>query len=358
MLTPSGTGRGGPERRVANAIRKVRTGRTIEEENLPEIRIFITVLEAAQIVLGYGDEELRQGGALYQCARERLSSTLTRNYLKWALEKDVNESFTSLINFLNIWSKIIEGAPSEHNYKRNRPPMMSHMINEDKKTYCFNKDINVCPWHKKEFGSNENHFLDRCAEFKALSIKQGRDFIYANRLCKICFKRNHVAKNCKNLRALCRRCKGTSNTHHYLLHENRSELINNNGETPVESVENNKCQDKRHAISLQTVPVWVRNGDNKIKINALLDSGSNCSFISKDVVKALGLQEFDHEVRTLHMMNITDQALNVSKVKFELASVEQRWVRTECMLSVPNILLKSRPVPWQQYKKVVTFEIN
>ena len=341
---------GGPERRVADAIRKVRSGRTIEEENLPELRRYITVLEAAEIALGYDDDELRQGGALYQCARERLSSSLTRNYLKWALEKDVSESFQSLTTFLTIWSKVIEGTPSEHNIKRNRPPILSHTIDNDKRNCRPNKDnfVIVCPWHKKEHGSNESHFLDRCADFKALSVKQRRDFIYVNRLCKICFKKNHIAKNCRNQRALCRRCKGSNNTHHFLLHEDRND---SNGEIPVESIENNNCQDKKDAISLQTVPVIVRNGEKQIKINALLDSGSNCSFLSKEIVKTLGLKEFDHETRTLHMMNVTDQALRVSKVKFELASVDGRWVRTECMLSVPNILLKSKPVSWQKYKE-------
>lgn len=137
--------------------------------------------------------------------------------------------------------------------------------------------------------------MDRCADFKALSVKQRRDFIYANRLYKLCFKRNHVSKECKNQRASCRHCKGISNRHHYLLHENKNYLnnISENSNSPVEVIENHNCQDKRPAISLQTVSVIVRNGDNQIEINGLLDSGSNCSFISREIAKTQRLKEFD-----------------------------------------------------------------
>jgi len=53
----------------------------------------------------------------------------------------------------------------------------------------------TCAWHQKERGIVEHHYLDRCAQFKALSVKDRRDFVYTNRLCRICFKKNHMAKD-------------------------------------------------------------------------------------------------------------------------------------------------------------------
>ena len=52
-----------------------------------------------------------------------------------------------------------------------------------------------------------------------------------------------------------------------------------NAETPTES------------YSLQTVPVWMKANGRKVKINAILDDGSNETFLNEEVAGALGLQE-------------------------------------------------------------------
>ena len=303
-------------------------------------------------MLGEESEELTQRGALYQCAKERLSSSLLREYMRWVVEQNASEQFSSLIKCLCQWSKIIENAPQAS--KRIRPPMISHnqtLCRESPNNYSSTKEsfVPVCAWHQKEKGVVEKHYLDRCAEFKALTVKERRDFVYANRLCKICFKRNHFAKDCKNKRALCKRCRSDKNKHHFLLHENCVGLEASQTHTS-EVVESNNCQIQQSAISLQTVPVFVQSGENRIKINALLDSGSNTSFISQSLIKTLGIEPYDHETRVMHTLNSCDQALEVSRVKVELCSVNGDFKRTECLTAVPDILQNSKPVVWQQLK--------
>ena len=347
---------GGEDRRITEAIRRVRTGKTIDEENLPEVRRFTTTLESAEIALTTSGEDVSNHGALYHCAKERLSPSLLRTYIKWIFDTGVSESFKSLINFMTQWSKILENAPACKRIAR--PFMTSHVLDTNASTsnniknLSRSKEIFIppCVYHQKEKGQNERHYLDNCALFKALSVKDRRDFTYANRLCKICLKRNHMAKDCRNQRAMCKRCKSGNNKHHFLLHEMRNEREDQIDLNQNEMLESNNCNFKTGGISLQTVPVIIRNGNKKLKINCLIDSGSNSSFISKDVVKALGLTEFNHETRIMNTVTKINEPIKVSKVRFELASVDGQYVKTEEMYSVSSILIKSEPIAWQEDK--------
>ena len=143
---------GGDERHVSEVVRQVRTGKTVDEENLAELRRFVSTLEAAVVALGENNENLRGCGTLYQCARERLSSTLAREYTRWTVEQDVSEAFSSLITFLSKWSKIIESAPQGAK-SRQRPPMISHnqMLTDAGRNVTPKRDfLPTCAWHQKE----------------------------------------------------------------------------------------------------------------------------------------------------------------------------------------------------------------
>ena len=43
-------------------------------------------------------------------------------------------------------------------------------------------------------------------------------------------------------------------------------------------------------IALRTIPVYLKNGIKKIKVNALLDDASTKTYINSDVAAELGLQ--------------------------------------------------------------------
>ena len=45
-----------------------------------------------------------------------------------------------------------------------------------------------------------------------------------------------------------------------------------------------------HLMTLRTVPVIVKNGNKKIRINALLDDASTTSYLNADIAVELGLQ--------------------------------------------------------------------
>ena len=50
-------------------------------------------------------------------------------------------------------------------------------------------------------------------------------------------------------------------------------------------------------VSLRTVTVYLKNGDRKLKINALLDDASTETYINTDVTVELGLQGHPQKVK-------------------------------------------------------------
>ena len=74
---------GGNKRLVSEAVKNVRKGKTICEEDAGEIGEFIAEHAA----------ELDEAGTSFHFARERLASGQLRQFLHWCNSKDVSESF-------------------------------------------------------------------------------------------------------------------------------------------------------------------------------------------------------------------------------------------------------------------------
>ena len=49
-------------------------------------------------------------------------------------------------------------------------------------------------------------------------------------------------------------------------------------------------ENKSGMIALRTIPVYLSNGNRKIKVSALLDDASTKSYINSDVAAELGLE--------------------------------------------------------------------
>jgi len=67
-------------------------------------------------------------------------------------------------------------------------------------------------------------------------------------------------------------------------------------------------------IALRTVSVFLRNGDHKLKINALLDDASTKTYINADAAAELGLQG--------HPQKVNVSVLNGQVETFETTPVE------------------------------------
>ncbi|KAI4472701.1 hypothetical protein M0802_016560 [Mischocyttarus mexicanus] len=148
----------------------------------------------------------------------------------------------------------------------------------------------------------DNHRLLECARFAARPPRQRREQIRRLGLCFVCLG-NHRAANC-NSRERCSRCQGA---HHTLLHGSIAHRSNASGPSAGNgSGETNKADDQpsgdfrvhtasiatgRHSVLLATAQLTVVGPHGRsTRARALLDQGSEVSFVSETIANLLGLQ--------------------------------------------------------------------
>ncbi|XP_075163011.1 uncharacterized protein LOC142235633 [Haematobia irritans] len=161
----------------------------------------------------------------------------------------------------------------------------------------------------------KNHHLRFCEEFRALSVKDRMKFVYANKMCANCFSTSHFRTSCTSSQS-CREC---NKKHHTLLHlhtkknknttrgnsppdfenahassSNESQPEDNNtAESSIEAVQAHFAQNEGTTI-LPTALIDIENCGERFTIRALLDAGSEKSFISKKIQQTLSLPVIKH----------------------------------------------------------------
>ena len=148
----------------------------------------------------------------------------------------------------------------------------------------------------------EDHRLYACSQFKGMCLADRHKFIKDKKLCFNCFQSGHSSNACPSKFA-CRECKMK---HHTLLHRPQKQLPDQRTSTKTYSSMNstsNKMESTKqfttghfsddneiNTVLLSTSLVTIRNSSgDAIKLRALLDSGSQASFVTEDVAKALML---------------------------------------------------------------------
>ncbi|XP_047538585.1 uncharacterized protein LOC125072117 [Vanessa atalanta] len=161
--------------------------------------------------------------------------------------------------------------------------------------------------------------------FRKETVESRRKFVYDNNVCFNCLGSNHSAKECRTPV----RCSICKRTHHSLLHpkdansseENKTECVVNSSEGATTSSSNASPSSfmmscvaagkKQQQVLLATalVKAICRNG-NEYSIRALLDQGSQASFVTESTVQYLGLKK---TVFTSHIAGLGGNKVIVSK---------------------------------------------
>jgi hypothetical protein len=128
----------------------------------------------------------------------------------------------------------------------------------------------------------ENHYLDQCQRFRSSSIERRRLFVADHQLCELCLKANHRADGCRT-RNVCG-LQGCQAKHHPLLHDLGDKQLQNT--TPNV----NTSFSVQGSVALGVVPVVIKGPSKTVTTYALLDSGSDCSFIKHDLARYLKIK--------------------------------------------------------------------
>lgn len=152
---------------------------------------------------------------------------------------------------------------------------------------------------------SDAHLLYQCKGFSHESVQNRREFIEKKRLCFNCFGANHSAIQC-NRQTSCKRC---GRRHHSLLHPDgrpRAPAPPQQAETERradihEQGEAGSCRMVNHfskgsvlstgQVMLATALVKVDSKNNCYTFRALLDQGSQASFITEYAVQLLQLHK-------------------------------------------------------------------
>lgn len=167
---------------------------------------------------------------------------------------------------------------------------------------------------------SQNHKIYDCATFKGKSIPDRLADVTKFRLCSNCLRQGHPLSQCRM--GPCKQCNKRHNT---LLHPVDVTKVNNAQTEEIESISNFSNQGRQ--ILLSTALIEVLNPVTKkvLQVKALMDSGSQSSFITKKLQTKLSLNSNPISLKILGIgCTSTNNAVNES-CEVELNSLNSNF---------------------------------
>lgn len=225
--------------------------------------------------------------------------------------------------------------------------------------------------HSKSFHStsqnkcclcNGQHNIRQCAKFEQMDVPTRFSIANNNELCMNCLTKGHEARKCYSTR----NCKICGKRHHHLLHEKRNNNIkpikkpgravntNNNrtdrSPSPAKSTASLHCSISTN-ILLATALIKVNSPNGTHILRALLDQGSQTSFITEAAVQLLRLPK-QKILATITGIGHNLKETCQSKVQFEVnPTKENKSINIEALVLknitkwIPNTRIRSQSWP-------------
>ena len=342
---------GGQRRQIALYLEDLDNFRPIRPGNPKDIEKFADLLDVAIVNLKEANrlEEL-QDGLLYMKLQKKLPATMLAAYHRWIFENRKKES----VEVLREWAiqesefqiralETIQGMnfekPENRLTRGNQRTFFGRSHPQPERVESrVRKMCKIC---------SKPHGVWVCRDFKQLDIPKRWECAKKFKLCFRCLGEDHLGQYCNRTRVCGQN--GCRELHHRLLHRDhngsqinvtRSDLNHKankneaNLETkgrPTETETSNKAEkelidqkvehndttmmiESTGTIALRTIPVYIRNGNRKLQVNALLDDASTKTYLNADVAAELGLQG------CLRKVNVS--LLNGKVETFETSPVE------------------------------------
>lgn len=190
-----------------------------------------------------------------------------------------------------------------------------------------------------KYSGKGSHRLFSCPKFKLIPVKERINFVNQNKLCKVCL--NAHQGRCRFF-FKCHTCKKAHST---LLHDESDTNANVPEQgAPVVLIAKNK----HNQTLLPTAQVKLMRSDGtELHIKALLDTGSQVSFVTSQVVHELGLQPKESNIDIVGITNVNNKIKY--SIPLEVHSLTSQFRVTVNCSVVEKITCK---LPQQQFKKI------
>ena len=346
---------GGQRRQIALCLEDIDNFRPIHPGNPKDIEKFADLLDVAIVNLKEANrlEEL-QDGLLYMKLQKKLPATMLATYHRWIFENRKNES----VEVLREWAiqesefqiralETIQGMNFERPENRftrgNQRTFFGRSFPQSERA-VESRARRICKICSKPHG------VWVCGDFKQLDIPKRWECAKKFKLCFRCLGEDHLGQYCNRTRVCGQN--GCKELHHRLLHRDHNgsqtkEIISGRIERSHKAIQNEanlevkggptetkvsievkkELKDQKveqndttmmieitGTIALRIIPVYIRNGNRKLQVNALLDDASTKTYINADVAAELGLQG------CLRRVNVS--LLNGKVETFETSPVE------------------------------------
>ena len=355
---------GGQRRRVNLYLDELDHFRSVRPGNAKDLDSFADLLDMLVVNLRESKrlEELGNG-SLYLKAQKKLSETMLVNYHRWIYEQRKPECVETLrewviqeAEFQTVASETIRGLTSKQ--KEGAKTFFGQAEVKDKLPLC-----KVC---------KKNHPIWRCDEFKAMDVSKRWYTAKKLGLCYRCLGGDHMGGYCTKGRVC--GIDGCQETHNRFLHGGKnikSESTYNKTATttaPKKDVAESRTEGEKkptaershttmeiaeqtnraHFTALRTVPVKVKNGNQSIVVNALLDDASTKTYLNADVAAELGLVGETRKI-TVNVLNGQRDSFETMPVEFELESLDGRIKVSATGYTTEKVTGDLQPVDWNQY---------
>jgi hypothetical protein len=302
---------GGKERQLQNMYNNIKA--------ISIAKDFRSMQEFQYALLGISSMMTSQGISKDDCMLhlqlcEKLSQKYMEDYLQYLERNGKDRKLESLIAFVE---KVLETkqiafeATSKQSFKEDtRSQQQKRTINNVRKSNGKQKTCASC---------EGEHPIWECEEFKRKPMQERYATVKDKRLCFLCLGRGHVKPDCK-YKGKCSHCHKDHNT---LLHlsqgkevkleqrstsgslkmppstmETKDTTSSNTGlGTEPSSTDagerkvHNVTQEVEGKVALNMIPIYVyrNNGKKKLRVVALMDSGSDTTFMTEGLKRKLGL---------------------------------------------------------------------
>jgi len=256
----------------------------LEDESAIKLRQFVDKLFGNMKALeSLGHDPNKWGPMMIHIICKKLDPATLRAWEVQAPKSEVSE-VSDLIQFLNKRFQVLEAVEGAQNL-HGKAEQKTRAIDQKEKKYNAYPRKNRSSMHVttskfKCYMCEQNHAIYRCSKFIGLGIHERRVQVEKLGICAICLSR-HLGDKCK-----LNGCKKCGEKHNTLLHEQRApENI-----TTETSISTHATRSTNKQVLLSTAIIKIEGRSKEIfYARALLDSGSQCNFVTNDLAQKLQL---------------------------------------------------------------------